>query len=146
MWYALLLFHWIFLLNFQLFYQWQPPGYTHQPENKTLYLMQKHSFTPNYVSWVTQEPKTTQARDLKQPGVIGHSKLLQSCPNVWPHRQQPTRVPGPWDSPGYNTGVGCHFLLQCEKWKWSHSVVFDSATSWTAACQAPPSIGLSRQE
>ena len=29
-----------------------------------------------------------------------------------PHRQQPTRLPRPWDSPGKNTGVGCHFLLQ----------------------------------
>ena len=34
-----------------------------------------------------------------------------------PHRQQPTRVPCPWDSPGKNTGVGCHFLLQCMKVK-----------------------------
>ena len=30
-----------------------------------------------------------------------------------PHRRQPTRLPHPWDSPGKNTGVGCHFLLQC---------------------------------
>ena len=30
-----------------------------------------------------------------------------------PHRRQPTRLPRPWDSPGKNTGVGCHFLLQC---------------------------------
>ena len=34
-----------------------------------------------------------------------------------PHRQQPTRLPRPWDSPGKNTGVGCHFLLQCMKVK-----------------------------
>ena len=33
--------------------------------------------------------------------------------SVRPHRQQPTRLPHPWDSPGKNTGVGCHFLLQC---------------------------------
>ena len=32
--------------------------------------------------------------------------------SVGPHRQQPTRLPRPWDSPGKNTGVGCHFLLQ----------------------------------
>ena len=37
------------------------------------------------------------------------------CP--WPHRQQPTRLPHPWDSSGKNTGVGCHFLLQCVKVK-----------------------------
>ena len=35
--------------------------------------------------------------------------------SVQPHRQQPTRLPHPWDSPGKNTGVGCHFLLQCMK-------------------------------
>ena len=34
-----------------------------------------------------------------------------------PHRRQPTRLSRPWDSPGKNTGVGCHFLLQCMKVK-----------------------------
>ena len=37
--------------------------------------------------------------------------------SVRPHRGQPTRLPHPWDSPGKNTGVGCHFLLQCMKVK-----------------------------
>ena len=37
--------------------------------------------------------------------------------SVRPHRQQPTRLLRPWDSPGKNTGVGCHFLLQCMKVK-----------------------------
>ena len=37
--------------------------------------------------------------------------------SVRPHRQQPTRLPRPWDSPGKHTGVGCHFLLQCMKVK-----------------------------
>ena len=37
--------------------------------------------------------------------------------SVRPHRWQPTRLPGPWDSPGKNTGVGCYFLLQCMKVK-----------------------------
>ena len=35
--------------------------------------------------------------------------------SVRPHRRQPTRLCCPWDSPGKNTGVGCHFLLQCTK-------------------------------
>ena len=52
--------------------------------------------------------------------------LLASCycwvasvvsDSVWPHRWQPTRLPHPWDSPGKNTGVDCHFLLQCMKVK-----------------------------
>ena len=117
--------------------------------------------------------------------------------SVWPHRRQPTRLSRPWDSPGKNTGVGCHFLLQCMKvksesdvaqscptlsdpmdcsllgssvhgilqartlewvaisfsnaWKWrvkvkSLSRVWPLATPWTAAYQAPPSMGFSRQE
>jgi len=37
--------------------------------------------------------------------------------SVWPHRRQPTRLPCLWDSAGKNTGVGCHFLLQCMKVK-----------------------------
>src|SRR5574341_1065973 len=37
--------------------------------------------------------------------------------SVQPHRWQPTRLPRPWDSPAKNTGVGCHFLLQCMKVK-----------------------------
>ena len=37
--------------------------------------------------------------------------------SVRPHRRQPTTLPCPWDSPGKNTGVGCHFLLQCMKVK-----------------------------
>ena len=47
--------------------------------------------------------------------------LLLSCfvvfDSVRPHRRQPTRLPRPWDSPGKNTGEGCHFLLQCMKVK-----------------------------
>ena len=37
--------------------------------------------------------------------------------SVRPYRWQPTRLPCPWDSPGKNTGMGCHFLLQCMKVK-----------------------------
>ena len=54
-----------------------------------------------------------------------------------PHRRQPTRLPHPWDSPGKNTGVGCHFLLQFMKVKvksLSHVRLF--TTPWTAAHQA----------
>ena len=42
---------------------------------------------------------------------------------LWPHRRQPTRLPHPWDSPGKNTGVGCHFLLQSMKVKSESEVV-----------------------
>ena len=45
------------------------------------------------------------------------AKSLQSCLTLRPHKWQPTRLPHPWDSPGKNTGVGCHFRLQCMKVK-----------------------------
>ena len=69
--------------------------------------------------------------------------------SVQSHRRQLTRLPRPWDSPGKNTGVGCHFLLQCMKVKMkvkSLSRVHLFATPWTAAYQALPSTGFSRQE
>ena len=54
-----------------------------------------------------------------------HTKYFVS----WPHRWQLTRLPHPWDSPGKNTGVGCHFLLQCMKVK--------SESEVTQSCPTP---------
>ena len=73
--------------------------------------------------------------------------LLSRFSRVRPHRQQPTRLPRPWDSPGKNTGMGRHFLLQCVKVKGkSLSRVRLLATPWTATSQAPLSMEFSRQE
>ena len=51
--------------------------------------------------------------------VAAAAKSLQSCPTLCDpiDGSPPTRLPRPWDSPGKNTGVGCHFLLQCMKVK-----------------------------
>ena len=46
--------------------------------------------------------------------MLSHFSRFQLCAT---HRRQPTRLPRSWDSPGKNTGVGCHFLLQCMKVK-----------------------------
>ena len=54
---------------------------------------------------------------LKEGAAAAAAKLLQSCPTLQPHRRKPTRLRYPWGSPGKNTGVGCHFLLQCMKVK-----------------------------
>ena len=57
------------------------------------------------------------------------------------------QAPHPWGSPGKNTGVGCHFLLQCMKVKvksLSHVRLF--ATLWTVAHQAPQSMEFFREE
>ena len=58
--------------------------------------------------------------------------------SVRPHRRQPTRLPRPWDSPGKNPGVGCHFLLQCMK---SESEVAQSCPTFSDSmdCSEPGS-------
>ena len=58
--------------------------------------------------------------------------------SVQPHRQQPTRLPRPWDSPGKNTGVGCHFLLQCRKVKSESEVVQSCPTLCNPMDCSPP--------
>ena len=73
--------------------------------------------------------------------LLSHSSRIRPCATP---KWQPTRLPCPWDSPGKNIGVGCHFLLQCMKVK-SESVRL-LETPWTTAYQAPLSMGFSRQE
>ena len=68
------------------------------------------------------------------------AKSLQSCPTLWPQRRQPTRLPRPWDTPGKNTGVGCHFLLQCRKVKSESEVAQSCPTpSDPMGCSLPGS-------
>ena len=63
---------------------------------------------PLAAGWLMASPQCSDAPP---------AKSRPSCPTVRPHRRQPTRLPRPWDSPGKNTGVGSHFLLQCMKVK-----------------------------
>ena len=58
--------------------------------------------------------------------------------SVRPHRRQPTRLPRPWDSPGKNTGVGCHFLLQCV------IVKRESEVAQSCSTQQPRGLQLTR--
>ena len=69
--------------------------------------------------------------------------------SVRPHGRQPTRLPCPWDSPGKNPGVGCHFLLQCMKVKSESEVAQSCPTRINPMnCILPGSSihGFSRQE
>ena len=85
---------------------------------------------PVFISGCTisqQGPLVGTARELSGPPSFSLSSPVRKCTaaaaaaklsdSVQPHRWQPTRLPYPWDSPGKNTGVGCHFLLQCIKVK-----------------------------
>ena len=127
--------------------------------------------------------------------IAATAKSLQSCPTLCDPIDGSPPGSRPWDSPGKNTGVGCHFLLQCMKVKSESEVaqlcltlrdpmdcsppgssvhgIFQAgvlewvaiafsniftlllsrfshvrlcATPQTAAHQAPPSLGFSRQE
>ena len=59
-----------------------------------------------------------------------------------PHRRQPTRLPHPWDSPGKNTGVGCHFLLQCMKVKSESEVAQSCLTPSDPMDCSPPGSSI----
>ena len=77
--------------------------------------------------------------------------LLSRFSRVWLCATQEMaahQTPRPWDSPGKNTGVGCHSLLQCMKWKVkgkSLSRVWLCVSPWTVAYKDPPSMGFSRK-
>ena len=96
--------------------------------------------------WGRSEPDTTEQLSTQLLSCQVTSVVSDS---VQPHRQQPTRLPCPWDSPGKNTGVGCHFLLQCMKMK-SKSEVTQSCLTFSNPmdCSLPGSSvhGFSRQE
>ena len=106
------------------------------------------SFTAPSFAW--NVPLVSNFLEEISSAAAAAAKSLQLCPTLCdPMDKQPTRLPRPWDSPGKNTGVGCHFLLQCMKVK-SESEAAQLcrllATTWTAAYQAPLSMGFSRQE
>ena len=62
--------------------------------------------------------------------------------SVRPHRRQPTRLPHPWDSPGKNTGVGCHFLLRCLKVKSAREVAQSCPTLSDPMDCSPPDFSI----
>ena len=62
--------------------------------------------------------------------------------SVRPHRRQPMRLPCPWDSPGKNTGVGCHFLLQCMKVKSENEAAQSCPTRSDPMDYSPPGSSI----
>ena len=70
------------------------------------------------------------------------AKSLQTCLTLRPHRRQPTRLPRPWDSPGKNIGVGCHFLLQRMKVKSESEVAQSCPTLRDPMDCSPPGSSI----
>ena len=86
------------------------------------------------------------SHEIKRRLLFGRKAITNLCccvasvmsDSVRPHRQQPTRLPCPWDSPGKNTGVGCHFLLQCMKVKSESEVAQSCPTVHDPMDCSPP--------
>ena len=97
--------------------------------------------------------KFHEQRSLVGYGPWGH-KMSRTCccccckvtsvvsDSVRLHRQQPNRFPHPWDSPGKNTGVGCHFLLQCMKVKSESEVAQSCPTLRDPMNCSPPGSSI----
>ena len=79
-----------------------------------------------------------QQLEIWLPQAAAAAKLLQSFATLRPHRRQPTRLCCPWDSPGKNTGMGCHFLLQCMKVKSESEVTQSCLTLCDPIDGSPP--------
>ena len=87
--------------------------------------------------WLTLSMPLTKREEIETP--LSSSAIVRNCCCCWvtsvvsdsvrPHRRQPTRFLQPWDSPCKNTGVGCHFLLQCMEVK--------SESDITQSCPTP---------
>ena len=87
--------------------------------------IKKNTFESVLMRWMKLEPNIQS--EVSQKEKHQYSMLLLSrfshVNSVRPHRRQPVRFHRPWDSPGKNTGVGCHFLLQSMKVKSESEVV-----------------------
>ena len=76
---------------------------------------------------------------LKIQTAAAAAKSLQSCPTLCgPTDGSPPGSPNPWDSPDKNTGVGCHFLLQCMKLKSEREVAQSCLTLCNPMDCSPP--------
>ena len=86
-----------------------PPKIFQNNLYKLILLLPFYSLCPNSHHSAFRKHKSTHCCCCQVTSVVSDS--------VQPHRLQPTKLPHPWDSPGKNTGVGCHFPLQCMKVK-----------------------------
>ena len=83
---------------------------------------------PSAAAWmdleiiILSEVSQTEKHKYHMISLAAAAKLLQSCPTLCNPIDGSPPVSRPWDSPGKNTGVGCHFLLQCMKVKSENEV------------------------
>ena len=86
---------------------------------QSCHALSRHATSQNlhkFTNWKLSKPHTLGIFMESSFYAAAAAKSLQSD-SMRSHRRQPTRLPHSWDSLGKNTGVGCHFLLQCMKMK-----------------------------
>ena len=104
------------------------------------YGAERQCLAQKWIKWKCLEMKPvplTKGVQVQLARPVATAKSLQSCPTLSDPRRQPTRLPRPWDSPGKNTGVGCHCLLQCMKVK-SESEVAQSCPTLSDPLDGSP--------
>ena len=99
--------------------------------------MKKEHFELEKRSEGMKRKDCSENRELSCVAAAAVAKSLQSCPTLCDPRWQPTRLARPWDSPGKNSGVGCHFLLQCMEVK-SESEVAQSCPTLSDPMDCSP--------
>ena len=95
-----------------------------------------------------RQPRQSSKEEMTfQCNIAAAAKSLQSCLTLCdPIDGSPPGTPSPWDSPGKNTGVGCHFLLQCMKVKSESEVAQSCPTLSDPMDCSPPgsSVGAAK--
>ena len=124
-------------------------GWCHQPDGRefewTLGVGDGQGGLACCNSWGRKESDTIERLNWNEDYInrlvaAAAAKSLQSCATLCDPIDRPTRLPCPWDSPGKNTGVGCHFLLQCMKVKSKSEVTQSCPTlSYPMDCSLPGS-------
>ena len=116
------------------------------------YIFKKHKITEKYIDQIRIYVELSHSslmsawrqQDLIVEGCCCCCRQVASVvsDSVRPQRRQPTRLPRPWDSPGKNTGVGCHFLLHCVKVKGEREVAHSCPTLSDPMDCSPPGSSI----
>ena len=96
--------------------------------------------------WATVHGVTKSRARLSNWTAAAAAESRQSCPTLRPRRRQPARLPRPWDSPGKNTGGGCHFRLQCMQVKSEGEVTQSCLTLSDPMDYSPPGSSVKQQQ